>query len=753
MEVCTTPRTRPTTVGFALLALLLLFLGCSSENSGDARTARAPDALRIDNFYPDKARYEPGGTVTLTAEISNPSPSDASGTLDLRIEHLGRFVIGDSRDVALPPAGTATETFTFTAPDQDFTGYATSLSSGGGNVVSTGLDISSTAVRFPRYGYISEFTPALRDQEVASISVLAREFHINMLQFYDWAWRHEKLIDFDNGGIADSWSDIFGRVNAWPVILDLVQTAHDYNVMALGYVMIYAARERYAQLWPIEPAWGLFANPDAADQLDVLFPFSGNPILFLFDPANAGWQDWIIGQYTQAVRLAGFDGVHIDQLGPRYNVYNGSGQPVDLPAAFPPFLKEAKKRLLANDPAHAVCAFNIVDGAVDGWAVREVATSDSCDFLYSEIWYETNSYDDLRRYVEFLRNLGNGRAVVLAGYTNYNEQIGPIQEAEEADSLQGVTVSSKHPGFTGTGFIDHFDSPGDAITWDFSIFQETTLVSFVFRYANATGQITTRNVYLDGNLIGTVLFGSREQWSTWAGDAFIQTIVAPGTHTLRIAYDADNTGTINLDHVRFGELDEDSVRLENAVIFASGAGQIQIGDNLQILAHEYYPNHSKSLTISLRKALRRYYDFMTAYENLLFDPELAFVENPAGNLRALSGQTLLTSGAGGIMTIARRHPGPPSYNIVHLINLIGVDNDLWRDEAPTPQFQENIVLRFYGDDLETIAEVFVATPDVETAIPAQPIAFVRGSDERGDFIEFTVERLEYWDMIFMEHAV
>ncbi len=748
-------KTRTATYGFVLMLLLFISIGCSgdsNDSNDDALTDAAADPLRIDNFYPDKARYLPGETVTLTVEVSNPLSTGASGTLDLHIAHLGQSTSDISRDVSLPPGGTATENFTFVAPAQDFTGYAATLSNGAGTSVSTGIDVSSAAEHFPRYGYISEFAPDQRDLIVNSIPVLAREFHLNMLQFYDWGWRHEKLIKYNGSDIADSWSDLFGRVSAWAVIQDLVQTAHQYNTLALGYVMIYAAREGYAQLWPIDPAWGIFANPDATDQLNLLFSFGNNPMLFLFDPSNAGWQDWIINQYTEAVNQAGFDGVHIDQLGQRYNVYNGSGAPVDLPSTFPLFLKETKMRLLINDASHSICTYNIVDGAVDGWAAREVATSESCDLLYSEIWYATNTYDDLRRYIEYLRNLGGGRAVVLACYSNYNEKLGPIDEAEQADSLQGVAVSSEHPGFTGTGYVDHFDSPGDAVTWDFSEPEETALISFVFRYANATGAVATRNVYLDGQLIGTVQFGSREQWSTWSSDVFLQATVAPGEHKLRIAYDEDNTGAINLDHLQFSDFDEDSVRLQNAAIFASGASLIQIGDNLQCLAHEYYPNRSKSLTVSLRRALRRNYNFITAYENLLFDPDLKFVETPTESLHALSGQSLLTTGTGGILTIQRRRPGNPAYDIIHLINLIGVDNDLWRDKAPTPQFQENLVFRYYTDNVDKVSGLFLATPDSEEGIPARQIAFTSGSDESGGFIEFTIERLEYWDMIFIENA-
>lgn len=92
------------------------------------------------------------------------------------------------------------------------------------------------------------------------------------------------------------------------------------------------------------------------------------------------------------------------------------------------FLEYIDSQLRTSVPQDDVCVFNIVDGMVDGYAVEEVATVSACDFLYSEIWFAIDTYESVRAYIEQLRELGGGRAVVLAVYPQYGEDVGTILE-------------------------------------------------------------------------------------------------------------------------------------------------------------------------------------------------------------------------------------------------------------------------------------------------------------------------------------
>ncbi len=701
-----------------------------------------PEAARV---YPLAARFAPGKEAAIGVEALSPTGEPLVGPVELTVFHLHDEVHrATSETVTLLPDALTTVEFRWTTPPPDFTGYLAVLSAGGQVVGSTGIDVSSTPLGYPRYGYLSQFSPdQAQDVLDATVRRLVQDYHQNMFQFYDWFWRHEKLIERENGNVLPFWQDLFGRTNSVQVIRDLLDAAHRYNALAVAYVMVYAAREGYAERWPIEPSWGMFATPQATEQLVLDFSaLAAGATLFLFDPANPGWQAWMASEYVDAIETFGFDGVHIDQVGPRYGVFRADSSPLELPGAFPRFLEATDARLSANDPQRAACTFNIVDGTVDGWATSEVATSEACDFLYSEVWFKTNTYAELRRYIEHLREIGLGRPVVLAAYPQYGEQLGPIYEAEGPTTLNGTGIARNELGYTGFGFVDSFDNAGDSITWSVDLPDPST-ESLVLRYANASGQVVTGRVYVNDRLVGDVRFFTRAEWSAWAADAFIQADLGAGPNTVRLVLEEDTDGAVLVDHLNLGQFDEDGVRLQLAAIFASGATPIIIGDNEQSLAHEYYPNRSKAVPPPLKRAIRDYFSFITAYETLLFPPEAVPLEGGTERLVATTGQRLIDEGADGIWVVARQI-GP--YDMLHLVNLVTLD-DLWRNAAETPPVQTHIGLRYYvGDD--AIEGVHLASPDFDFGRTVS-LPFTSGQDERGRYVEFTVPRLAYWDMVYV----
>ena len=746
-------RARPVSHRVSLLAALLagLMLPPSPARGQTTPPAHAdalaprPEAARV---YPLAARFSPGEEVVIRVEALSPTAMPLSGPVTLVVFHLqDRIHRVASEPVTLLPDAPTTVEFRWTPPPTDFTGYLAVITAGGRVIGATGVDVSSTPLGYPRYGFLSEFSTArTKDDADATVRRLVQDYHQNMFQFYDWFWRHEKLIERENGNLRPFWRDLFGRTNSVQVIRDLLDAAHRYNAIGMAYAMIYAAREGYAERSPIEPSWGMFELPQATDQ--VLLDFSGlvaGTFLFLFDPANPGWQAWMTSEYVDAVSTLGFDGVHIDQIGPRYGVLRADSSPLELPETFPQFLAAADARLSANDPERAACTFNIVDGTVDGWAVPEVATIQACDLLFSEIWFKTNTYADLRRYVEQLRDIGLGRPVVLAAYPQYGEQVGPIFEAEGMTTLNGTGIARNELGYTGIGFVDSFDNRGDSIIWSIDL-PEAATESLVFRYANGSGHVVNARVYANDRLVGDVHFQTRAEWSAWASDVFVQTDLDAGQNTVTLILEEDTEGAVLVDHMNFGQFDEDGVRLQLAATFASGATPIIIGENEQSLAHEYYPNRSKSVPPPLKRAIRDYFSFITAYETLLFPPEVKPVEDGATRLIATTGHRLIGEGADGIW-VARRRIGP--YDMLHLVNLVTLD-DLWRNAAETPPLQRNIGLRYYvGND--RVRAVYVASPDFYSGRTLQ-LAFETGQDDRGRYIDFSVPRLAYWDMVYVRRT-
>lgn len=717
--------------------------GSASLGGGSARLPKEPACQQVTllEFVPEAARFTPGSWVSLRARLTASDPNPCSTTLDLEVTHLGEVVHRQTQAVAVIAGIEQTAVLRFDPPEGDFRGYMARLSGSAiTGELSTAIDVSSTPYVFPRYGYISSFPSKqlpVRSREV--VRVLAETYHLNLFQLYDWFWRHEDLLPRNEEGLVrNTWPDLFGRVTSRATLQDIIDAIHFENGAAMAYVTMYAAREGYEQASSVSREWGLFNQPAAEEQVSLAF--GGERYLFLFDPQNPAWQSQMASEYVEAINTFDFDGVHIDQFGPRPTLYRSDGTRVELRDTYAPFLEAIDARLESNDPSRAACVFNLVEGGVDGYAVQEVATSPACDVLYSEIWFTTDTYEELRAYIEQLRSLGGGRAVVLALYPQYGQDVGLVLEAEDA-RLEGVTVDTDRPGFTGTGFVGDFNAIGDSITWSIDFEQEPT-ATFVFRYANATGNPASRTLFIDDEPVGKLRFEPRGSWDEWAFDAWLQQDVAPGRHAVRLSYAADDVGAVNIDRLTLGAFDEASLRLQNAIVFASGATVIQIGDDVQSLAHEYFPNRSKTLRASLREALRAQYTFITAHETLLFAGDVKPIDERLARLSAVSkDHTLITGGSGGIWSVLRR---APAGDVIHLVNLVGVDNELWRDPGPTPTVQERVSLRYQVDDPGAVRQILWATPDEGPGTFA-PLAFTLGDG----YVQFEVPRLAYWDVVLV----
>ncbi len=203
---------------------------------------------------------------------------------------------------------------------------------------------------------------------------------------------------------------------------------------------------------------------------------------------------------------------------------------------------------------------------------------------------------------------------------------------------------------------------------------------------------------------------------------------------------------INYDKAS-GYFNEPGVRLANAAMFACGASHIELGDGDQMLSNEYFPNQDLQMTDSLRSAIRTYYDFLVGYENLLRGDTVSADGAVSATISGVSTST--DSSAGFVWIISKKRPG---YNIIHLVNLLNNTSTSWKDANGTysaPPTQTNLPVKMYYTG--TIADgcLFYATPDSDFGT-ASELSFTTGSDGGGNYINFIVPRLEYWDMIWLE---
>ena len=367
----------------------------------------------------DRARYDPGAPVVVTVALVNTGRAALQGTVRLLCQHLDAVLPSPPAPQAfrLAPGRTGCLRFVWQPPRTDFQGYrveALASDATGHQLgdLSTAVDVSSDWTRFPRYGYVSGY----HNQTAAtSRDVIRRlkDYHLNALQFYDWQWRHEKPLAGTVAHPADSWKDLAGRPTSRRTILDLIQSGHACGMAALNYNLLYGAWSGYTDQG-VDFRWGLWNKTDGTDQYSVPMPGGWQtPRLYLFNPADPGWQRYLIGREGEVFASYPFDGWHVDQIGdPGGRKYDRAGNFVDVWKTFLPFLRAAKTTLRKT----------LIFNNVGGYGLYDTAAHAPVSAVYVECWpfAGQKTYADLKTTIDQARTWSGGKGVILAAYADYD---------------------------------------------------------------------------------------------------------------------------------------------------------------------------------------------------------------------------------------------------------------------------------------------------------------------------------------------
>ncbi len=696
----------------------------------------------LTSAYVNQARYAPGASVTVTAVVAETTGAGSwSGPVTFTVSHLGATVTTGSTTATVLANGSQSVTWTTTAPSTDFTGYLVTVTAGA-STTQTAIDVSSDWKHFPRFAALTGYPAGTTaSQAQADVDQLVRKYHINAFQFYDWMWRHDNPIQRTTGGtLSPTWTAWNGDVISPTTVQNYISAVHTDTAVAMPYSMSYAALQNYQSVSGVDPNWALKYASTGQPWAFEMKPNQPNTNLYMFNPANTSWQSFITGKYVDEVNTMGFDGLHLDQLGNWGAMTDTSGTAVDLPSGLAS-LVAASRTALGSSKA---LGFN----AVDGYGGDNVASGKQTDYLYSELWDNHETYTAMKTYLDTQKQESGGIPAVIAAYPNTKDDAGPRYEAENATLSSGLTVMSDHAGYTGSGFIANYGNSGDTVTFTITA-PETRRFSLVFRYANGAAGDATRTVSVDGSGIGTVTMPTDGNWNNWHFDADVVTpTLTAGTHTVSIKVGSGNSGFVNLDNLVLGTLDTNSVELEDAAIAASGASHIEMAQGDSMLSAPYFPDHDKQMTNALRAWEKNYYDFITAYENLLYGPDVHSVDSGSQFL-SIAGQP--TSGDGSANTIWTNLKKTSSDDVIQLINLLG-NNTTWRDAGKaTPTSVSNLAVKYYIGPDETPTAVHVATPDGNNDASTS-LSYSIATDSNGRYISFTVPSLNAWDMIYVDRG-
>lgn len=384
---------------FLLILLSLCFLaGCNGcQKSEDEENRNGGKLIQSIVLSIDKACYSPGQIITFTSDKS------LDGDYRVRYRHLGE-IIDD-----LPVSG---KTWTWKAPDSDFTGYLAEVYSLEDSVEKTigtiGVDVSSDWKRFPRYGFLSDFSQ-LKQEEINSVIENLNRHHINGLQFYDWHFDHHKPLAGTEENPASSWLNIASATCYGSTIKTYISEAKNRNMRSMFYNLCYGALKNGAEDG-VKEEWYIFEDTKHSKKvtLSLSSPFKSS--IYLTDPGNPEWLDYMAKQVGDVYSVYDFDGYHIDQVG-IHDKYDYTGKSVNLPEGFAKFINKMKDSYPAKSNV-----FN----AVSAFGQKEIAGA-KVDFLYNEIWNESSQYADLKSIIENNATYSDKKMnSVFAAYLNYN---------------------------------------------------------------------------------------------------------------------------------------------------------------------------------------------------------------------------------------------------------------------------------------------------------------------------------------------
>ena len=184
-----------------------------------------------------------------------------------------------------------------------------------------------------------------------------------------------------------------------------------------------------------------------------------------------------------------------------------------------------------------------------------------------------------------------------------------------------------------------------------------------------------------------------------------------------------------------------NARLANALIFASGGYQLELGEPNGVLADPYFPLYGLMDEAAL-ETKRAYYDFLVRYENVLALGTADATPERAAALTIDGVETGTRRSRDRVAVIVRAGENRETFS---LVNLMGIDGDLWDvplTHGPTPLHDLPVSINVE----HPVTRVWLASPDADPA--ARPLDFTTGENA----ISFTVPDLAYWSMIVVEYA-
>ena len=373
----------------------------------------------IADVYTDKSAYQLNDKPKLFLELKNSGTEAVTGKIKLYVKKLAQTVDEHCSDISLDAQQAITVDFQLTLPLVDYTGYAVEvyLYNNDDELLDydmSAVDVSSDWSRFPRYSYITNIEERTQEESKEILDRL-RKHHINGLFYYDIIDRHDKPLAGTRDNPAKEWKTLAYHNASYDTLNTMIQIGHEYNIKSFVYNLIFGAYDNYEENG-VKKEWGLFKDKlhNEQDAHDLSSLNWETKKLWIFNPANKNWQDYYLDVHKDFLAVYDFDGIQVDSLGHRGDLYDYDGNKVALNETYSALLNRIRDELNTK----------VIFNPVSGYGLKQMLDEVDYDVAYMEVWPgEYKTYNSLKAALDKIyRSTKGERGSVLAAYMNYKKR-------------------------------------------------------------------------------------------------------------------------------------------------------------------------------------------------------------------------------------------------------------------------------------------------------------------------------------------
>ena len=348
------------------------------------------------SVIPSRSSFSPNEPITVVR-------SESGGVARLEITHLGTVVAdiridAADREITLGPLPLG--------------GYGVALTTERGTEWSA-FDVVRDPFDRPRYGFVVDMTDG------TDRTAVARNFrrnHLNIAQFYDWAYRHSQLMP-----PSREYLDPLGQPRTLDGVNGLAAALEDSGVVPLGYTAVYGVATDEVERW----TGSLLRRSDGE-------PYQfGDDFLLIVDPAERVWMEHYLDQLAAMLEGTRFAGFHLDQYGWPKRAVRSDGVVVDLAESFVLLIEAIRRRL----PDSRFIFNNVNDFPIEATAPAPQ------DASYIEVWDPHSDLAALGTLALKARALRPDHPPILSAYLSCYSS-GDWRGADAAARLTMATIFS-----------------------------------------------------------------------------------------------------------------------------------------------------------------------------------------------------------------------------------------------------------------------------------------------------------------------